>query len=125
MVLRCDGVLPHFVQFALLSKYLKEGQIDLEKMRAAQPHLNAEELGSSFITFPSSKEEQAEIITFLDRETAKIDQLIAKAKRSIELLQEHRTSLISAAVTGKIDVRDRVKPHHPKDEQYACHPPSH
>ena len=40
MVLHCDGVLPHFVQFALLSKYLKEGQIDLEKTRAAQPHLN-------------------------------------------------------------------------------------
>jgi len=53
-----------------------------------------------------------------------IDTLIAKAKRSIEILQEHRSSLISAAVTGKIDVRNLEKPPNPKDEQYACHPPN-
>ncbi len=55
------------------------------------------------------KEEQQIIAAFLDRETTKIDNLISKAKRSIELLQEHRSSLISAAVTGKIDVRDVVE----------------
>ncbi len=108
MVLRCDGVVPYFFQFALLSKYLKEGQIDLEKMRAAQPHLNAEELGSSVIVLPSSREEQTEIVAFLDRETVKIDVLTAEAQTAITLLQERRTALISAAVTGKIDVRGLV-----------------
>ena len=49
--------------------------------------------------------EQQTIAAFLDRETAKIDALIAEAKRAITLLQERRTALISAAVTGKIDVR--------------------
>ncbi|MHB1545039.1 MAG: restriction endonuclease subunit S [bacterium] len=50
--------------------------------------------------------EQSTITSFLDRETAKIDILIEKSRRSIELLQERRKALISAAVTGKIDVRE-------------------
>lgn len=49
--------------------------------------------------------EQRAIVKYLDGETAKIDTLIAKARRSIELMKEHRASLIAAAVTGKIDVR--------------------
>jgi type I restriction enzyme S subunit len=105
MVLRCNGVSPNFLQFSLLSKYLKEGQIDLEKTRAAQPHLNAEELGNCIIVFPLEKEEQTKVTTFLDQETTKLDTLTAEAKRTITLLQERRTALISAAVTGKIDVR--------------------
>ncbi|RKG60824.1 restriction endonuclease subunit S [Corallococcus sp. AB011P] len=49
--------------------------------------------------------EQARIASFLDHETAKIDALMAEAQRAIDLLQERRTALISAAVTGQIDVR--------------------
>ena len=52
--------------------------------------------------------EQQEIVTFLDRETAKLDELVAEAQHAIALLQERRTALISAAVTGKIDVRSLV-----------------
>ena len=51
-------------------------------------------------------EEQKLIAVFLDTETSKIDQLIDKANQSIALLKERRSSLISAAVTGKIDVRE-------------------
>ncbi|WP_417246919.1 restriction endonuclease subunit S [Celeribacter sp.] len=50
-------------------------------------------------------QKQLEINAFLDRETARIDGLIAKTQRSIELLKEKRSALITAAVTGKIDVR--------------------
>lgn len=50
-------------------------------------------------------EEQTSIAYFLDRETAKLDALTAEANQAITLLQERRTALISAAVTGKIDVR--------------------
>jgi type I restriction enzyme S subunit len=49
--------------------------------------------------------EQRAIADFLDRETAKIDGLIEKIETAIERLQEYRTALITAAVTGKIDVR--------------------
>ena len=52
--------------------------------------------------------EQTAIAAFLDHETAKIDALVAEQERLIELLKERRTALISAAVTGQIDVRNLV-----------------
>ncbi len=59
------------------------------------------------IQVPRPSESAArEIADYLDRATARIDTLIAKTERSIELLREHRTALITAAVTGKIDLRD-------------------
>ena len=54
--------------------------------------------------------EQISIVDFLDRETARIDTLVTKIETAIERLQEHRTALITAAVTGKIDVRGAVVP---------------
>lgn len=50
--------------------------------------------------------EQIAISNFLANENEKISNLISKAETSIELAKEHRSALISAAVTGKIDVRD-------------------
>ena len=52
--------------------------------------------------------EQSAIAAYLDAETAKIDRLEAKVEAAIERLQEYRTALITAAVTGKIDVRKAV-----------------
>ena len=52
--------------------------------------------------------EQAAIADFLDRETAKIDAMVAKIETAIDRLQEYRTALITAAVTGKIDVRAKT-----------------
>ena len=50
-------------------------------------------------------DEQERIAEYISRETAKLDTLVEKSRRSIELMREHRTALIWAAVTGKIDVR--------------------
>jgi len=55
------------------------------------------------LLLPSLPEQRA-IADFLDRETARIDSLVAKVEQAIERLQEYRTALITAAVTGKIDV---------------------
>ena len=74
-------------------------------MRAAQPHLNAEELGNCLVFLPPLTEQHV-IADFLDRETAKIDALSGKVKEAIKKLREYRSALISAAVTGKIDVRE-------------------
>lgn len=52
--------------------------------------------------------DQAAIQRFVSRETAKIDALTSEAKKAIGLLQERRNALISAAVTGKIDVRGGI-----------------
>lgn len=49
--------------------------------------------------------EQQVIVAHLDTELAKFDTLTAEARRAIDLLLERRTALISAAVTGQIDVR--------------------
>ena len=54
------------------------------------------------------KDEQIAIIEFLDRETGQIDRLVEKVKAAVERLQEYRSALITAAVTGKIDVREGV-----------------
>lgn len=51
-------------------------------------------------------EEQDRILSEIDTETARIDGLITLTERSIDLLREKRAALITAAVTGKIDVRD-------------------
>ena len=53
-------------------------------------------------------EEQHAIADFLDRATVKIDTLMTKIETAIERLQEYRSTLITAAVTGKIDVREEV-----------------
>ena len=53
-------------------------------------------------------DEQCRIATYLDEQTAKIDTLIAETERFIELSRERRSALITAAVTGQIDVRDEV-----------------
>ena len=52
--------------------------------------------------------EQTQIANFLDQKTKQIDELITDEQRKIELLREYRQSLISEAVTGKIDVRNEV-----------------
>ena len=49
--------------------------------------------------------EQTAIVAYLDKETAKLDALVVKVEEAVERLLEYRTALITAAVTGKIDVR--------------------
>lgn len=65
-------------------------------------------LMSFAICIPSIDEQQA-IVAYLDRVTRSIDDLTAESEHAIDLLQERRTALISAAVTGKIDVRGLAK----------------
>lgn len=66
-------------------------------------HLTAEMLGHHRFPFPLP-EEQRRIAEFLDAETERLDALTAKVRHAIALLREYRTALISAAVTGQIDV---------------------
>jgi type I restriction enzyme S subunit len=72
--------------------------------KATFAHLPAETFRRYRFPFPPP-EEQLSIVAFLDAAALKFDDLISEATRAIDLLQERRTALISAAVTGKIDVR--------------------
>jgi type I restriction enzyme S subunit len=67
-----------------------------------QPNISGDIIKRVRLTVPPL-DEQNRIVTFLDQETAKIDALIAKKERLIELLQEKRTALISHAVTKGLD----------------------
>tara|TARA_R110002073_G_scaffold177188_12_gene335183 strand:- start:13911 stop:14183 length:273 start_codon:yes stop_codon:yes gene_type:complete len=70
-----------------------------------QAALNCQILRAMTILVPPVKE-QASICDYVEARLEKFDQLQAAAERAIELLQERRTALISAAVTGKVDVRE-------------------
>jgi len=65
----------------------------------------SESLRNYQVALPSI-DEQLEIRRYLDQVTTKLNQLVSRAENAIWLLQERRTALISAAVTGKIDVRN-------------------
>ena len=105
MVVSVTGAQPEFVAMALLCKYVRDDQLIVASTRSAQPHLNAEELGTAIFLIPPLHE-QAAIVTYLDKATADIDAAIDRARREIELLGEYRTRLIADVVTGKVDVRE-------------------
>lgn len=108
MVVTPTSISAQLLAYAFLSHYVLKNQLYLQRMRAAQPHLNAEELGDTLIVYPPSEKEQIEIENYLDDTTKKISETIARTNEQIDLLREYRTALISEAVTGKIDVRIAV-----------------
>ncbi|HBR3485148.1 TPA: restriction endonuclease subunit S [Klebsiella pneumoniae] len=75
------------------------------------PDLNHGAFLSTKVPLPS-KSEQKKIVAVLREKIARCDSVLRKNYDAIRLLRERRTALISAAVTGKIDVRDWVAPRH-------------
>lgn len=104
MVYTAEGALPEYVAFNLLSKHVLNGQIYLAKNRAAQPHLNAEELGDVVVALPPP-DEQVEIVAYIEECMKKLTIQFQLINGVVERLHEYRSSLITNAVTGKIDVR--------------------
>lgn len=76
-------------------------------IQATIQNVSADKYGNLTIPLPTIAEQRT-IAAHLDQETTHIDALIAKVREAIDRLKELRTALISAAVTGKIDVRDAV-----------------
>lgn len=79
------------------------------KQGSGQPNLNTDIVKSISIAIPEDRE-IVEIVDFINATRKQFKALTENAVRGIELLQERRTALISAAVTGKIDVRDWQPP---------------
>jgi type I restriction enzyme S subunit len=92
-----------YISIVMKSLVIKN-QIDAIQNGAAREGLNFEQIANFKISLPPLKE-QTQIANYLDQKTKQIDTLIEKAKHSITLLKERRTALISAVVTGKVDVR--------------------
>lgn len=74
-----------------------------------QPNISSEGIESIYLPVPPMSE-ISRILLYVDRMNESYNQLIDKALLQVSLLQERRTALISAAVTGKIDVRGWVAP---------------
>ena len=70
-----------------------------------QLNLNSETVEDIYVAIPPESEEKA-ILGYIQTETTRIDNLISKQKSLIEKLKEYRSSIISHAVTGKIDIRE-------------------
>ena len=94
-------VVPRFL-FYFTKTTLFLGQVKSEGTQSTIVNVNARKYGNMTVPLPTLNE-QAAIVDLLDRETARIDQHIAKKKRLIELLKEKHSSLIAQAVTGGLD----------------------
>jgi type I restriction enzyme S subunit len=75
---------------------------------ALHPHLNCGDVKDVPLTLPPLHE-QREIVSYIEVRLSKYEELMEEADIAIALLQERRAALISAAVTGKIDVRNAVR----------------
>jgi type I restriction enzyme S subunit len=90
--------------FCLLS-VVGQTQFGLLLYGGTKEGLGLDDIRSLSVLVPPLTEQRA-IAAHLDHETSKIDALVAHMQRAIERLREYRTALISAAVTGKIDIRN-------------------
>ena len=104
--LKKDRVLPRFILHSLYSG-LADDFIKQLSQGSTVVHFNMADI-RNIPLFEPSLEEQQEIIEYLSKLLNKFDDLTYSAEQAIQLMQERRTALISAAVTGKIDVRGWV-----------------
>ncbi len=107
LVLHPVEFTPEYLLYVLLSDEFVSA-VDSSTYGAKMPRANWEFIGDVRVLVPPV-DEQRSIAAYLDRETARIDELISKQELLIERLSEYRSALISAAVTGKIDVRDAAR----------------
>ncbi|HBU9459118.1 TPA: restriction endonuclease subunit S [Klebsiella pneumoniae] len=107
LVLRAEKTEPRWLQEWLLTPDVTH-QIESGCEGAKMPRADWGHIGSIEVVYPDQPE-QAKILTSLDRETARIDALIEKKTRFIELLKEKRQALITHAVTKGLDRNAKMK----------------
>jgi type I restriction enzyme S subunit len=101
-----EGVCATWARWALLASAIRE-DLASGSLGAAVRGINIFDLKRASIPTPPPAE-QVVIAEFINGEIAKLERLATEAQRAINLMREHRAALISAAVTGKIDVRNVV-----------------
>ena len=95
-------IRPRLLLYQLLSDYFSSFAI-LSSDRVAMPKVNRETIGDFPMVVPPSAEQEV-IVRYVDEAVAEIDRLGDRSVEVIERLRERRTALITAAVTGQIDV---------------------
>jgi len=76
----------------------------MDSLKSAVPGVDRNDIHQIKVVVPPSNE-QDNIVNYLDTQTTIFDNITSEAASAINRLTEYRTALISAAVTGKIDVR--------------------
>jgi len=99
-----DGVVSEYILYVLKSGVISQ-QLDLAMVGSTFKRINVDDIRNFSLALPPH-DEQVQIVKELGRLLSKYDILVSRAELTIELIQERRTALISAAVTGKIDVRN-------------------
>ncbi len=109
-IVRCNRklMIPSFLRL-LVETPLYQSKILNELVAGStnQIELSREKLRNLIVVLPHI-EEQERIVAYATERNHKLDSFISKIEKSIELLKEYRSALITAAVTGKIDVREEV-----------------
>lgn len=99
-----NNMRAEYIAISLRSSVVFE-QLSLLSRGGTMDVVNIGIIKQVYLVIPPLPEQQA-IVAHLDAETTKIDALITESEKAVTLLKERRSALVSAAVTGKIDVRD-------------------
>ncbi|EPJ9591106.1 TPA: restriction endonuclease subunit S [Klebsiella variicola] len=99
---------PGYLMWALNSSSTYT-QAQQDCIGSTSPHVNVDTIKNFILAWPPENERE-EISNFIHQTLDSVESLTAHLTEKLTLLQERRTALISAAVTGKIDVRDWVAP---------------
>jgi type I restriction enzyme S subunit len=102
-----EGALTREYLVLLLRSELVREQLGVAMTGSCQPNFGPTHLGRVVITVPP-RAEQERLVAMLQEPATKLNQLLNTAQQAIDLLLERRSALISAAVTGQIDVRTFV-----------------
>jgi type I restriction enzyme S subunit len=102
-----DSIDPYWISTITQADYARHYFILRSKKSTNLASISATNIMELPVVLPPAKEQQA-LLSYLDRETTKLDVLTDKIHVAIDRLDEYRTALIAAAVTGKIDVRNEV-----------------
>jgi type I restriction enzyme S subunit len=97
----------HYLSYLANSNFAQT-QFELGSGGAIQQHFNVGTAANLQVLAPPLVEQQ-EIVNFLNNKVNQMNNLINKVQESINLLQQQRSALVTAAVTGKIDVREEVE----------------
>jgi type I restriction enzyme S subunit len=99
-----NDVIARWIHTSFCGKATKD-QVDVLQSGAGREGLNFEQVGNIRVALPPTEEIDG-ILDTLGNQTVRIDTLVSKSEGSISLLRERRSALITAAVTGQIDLRD-------------------
>ena len=98
---------PKFIIYMMLSRYFHSQVAMVTENRVKMPKINQNELSNIIVVLPK-REEQSEIVNYLDEKCAVIDKIINAKDEIINKLKEYKKSLIYEVVTGKKECNERI-----------------